>query len=284
MFKPGFTAITTDAMGIILIALTPIQILQKITIACTFWCIAQVIIAMIFVPIVLSFLPISLKLLKKFERKGVLDSILSKAGSLMGGRGSLVVFAMVPVLIILGYWGAKDIQVGDALPGSSLLWPGHRYNRDGFRIAFSMPIVSPLFVVMEGEEENDLLSCSGKPIRMCADNLRDMFQFERFMRATPGKPVLFTQSIISRSTGGGWFTHEGDPNWSFFPTRDEVLTTSYKSFTLSNEPGTVDKYVDDYNRSANIIIYCRDKTTQTIKTVIPRIKEYIRHIQRLHPP
>ncbi|MCK5185723.1 MAG: hypothetical protein KAR43_01235, partial [Deltaproteobacteria bacterium] len=30
MFVPGFTAITTDAMGIILIALTPIQILQKI--------------------------------------------------------------------------------------------------------------------------------------------------------------------------------------------------------------------------------------------------------------
>ena len=78
---------------------------------------------MIFVPIVLSFLPISSKLLNKFERKGILDRILAKVGSLMGGRGSLVVFVMVPVLIILGYWGAKDIQVGDAIPGSSLLWP-----------------------------------------------------------------------------------------------------------------------------------------------------------------
>ena len=162
MFKPGFTAITTDAMGIILIALTPIQILQKITIACTFWCIAQVIIAMIFVPILLSFLPISSSLLKKFERKGVLDRMLSKAGSLMGGKGSLVVFAMVPVLLILGYWGAQDIQVGDAMPGSSLLWPWHRYNRDGFRISFSMPIVSPLFVVLEGDKEDDLLSCRRK--------------------------------------------------------------------------------------------------------------------------
>ena len=35
LFIPGFTAITTDAMGIILIALTPIQILQKITLSCT---------------------------------------------------------------------------------------------------------------------------------------------------------------------------------------------------------------------------------------------------------
>jgi hypothetical protein len=100
----------------------------------------------------------------------------------MGGRGSLVVFAMVPVLIILGYLGAKDIQVGDAMPGSSLLWPWHRYNRDGFRIAFSMPIVSPLFVVMEGKEEDDLLSCWQKPRRMCADNLPN--------RLSPGLPVV----------------------------------------------------------------------------------------------
>ncbi|MCK5514490.1 MAG: hypothetical protein KAJ00_08325, partial [Deltaproteobacteria bacterium] len=151
MFIPGFTAITTDAMGIILIALTPIPILQKITLSCTFWCIAQVIIAIILVPIILSFLPVSPRLLKKFERKGILDRILVKVGSLIGGRGSLVVFAMVPLLIILGYLGARTIQVGDAVPGSSLFWPWHRYNQDGFRIAFSMPILSPLYIVMEGE-------------------------------------------------------------------------------------------------------------------------------------
>ena len=73
MFKPGVTAITTDAMGIILIALTPIQILQKITLSCTFWCIAQIIIAIILVPIVLSYLPISPSLLKIFKRTGILD-------------------------------------------------------------------------------------------------------------------------------------------------------------------------------------------------------------------
>jgi len=120
MFKPGFTAITTDAMGIILIALTPIQILQKITISCTFWCGAQIVIALILVPIILSFLPISPRLLRKFERKGILDRMLATVGSFIGGKGSLVVFVMVPILIIVGYLGARNIQVGDALPGSPL--------------------------------------------------------------------------------------------------------------------------------------------------------------------
>jgi predicted RND superfamily exporter protein len=284
MFKPGFTAITTDAMGIILIALTPIQMLQKITIVCTFWCIAQVIIAMIFIPIVLSFLPISSNLLKKFEKKGVLDRVLARVGFLMGGKGSLLVFAMVPVLIILGYLGAKDIQVGDAMPGSSLLWPWHRYNRDGFRIAFSMPIVSPLYVVMEGEKQDDLLSCPGKQKRTCADNLRDMFRFQTFMQGTAGMKVMFTRSIISMSAGGSSFVHEGDPNWSFFPTDDREVCFSYRTAVLMGEPGTMDMFVDAEDKSANIMIYCRDKTATTIKSVIARVKEYVDNHSELQPP
>jgi predicted RND superfamily exporter protein len=284
MLKPGFTAITTDAMGIILIALTPIQMLQKITIVCTFWCIAQVIIAMIFIPIVLSFLPISSNLLKKFEKKGVLDRVLVKVGFLMGGKGSLLVFVMVPVLIILGYFGAKDIQVGDALPGSSLLWPWHRYNRDGFRIAFSMPIVSPLYVVMEGEKQDDLLSCPGKQRRTCADNLRDMFRFQTFMQGTAGMKVMFTRSIISMSAGGSSFVHEGDPNWFFFPTDDREVCFSYRTAVLMAEPGSVDMFVDAEDQSANIMIYCRDKTATTIKAVMARVKEYVDNHSKLQPP
>jgi len=285
MFRPGFTAITTDAMGIILIALTPIQILQKITIACTFWCIAQIIIAIILVPIILSFLPISPRLLKKFERKGMLDRILGKVGSLIGGKGSLVVFALVPILVILGYLGAKDIQVGDATPGSPLFWPWHRYNQDGFRIAFSMPILSPLYVVMEGEKQDGaLLTCPGKQRRKCGDNLKDMDRFERFMRETPGRLVMFTQSIISRFAGANWLMHEGDPNWYFFPTTDSMICYSFVRSSETGIPGSADMFADTMATAANIIIYCRDKMTPTIKTVMARVKEYIEKHSKIEPP
>jgi hypothetical protein len=288
MFIPGFTAITTDAMGIILIALTPIPILQKITLSCTFWCIAQVIIAIILVPIILSFLPVSPRLLKKFERKGILDRILVKVGSLIGGRGSLVVFAMVPLLIILGYLGARTIQVGDAVPGSSLFWPWHRYNQDGFRIAFSMPILSPLYIVMEGEKiafsmpilsplyivmegekANDLVSCPGKPREQCGENLSDIYRFQKFMRDTPGRLVMFVDSAINTFASSNWLMHEGDPNWHFFPPADREIVFMFIYSRDTGVPGSSDRYCDGFgNTAANIIIYCRDKTTSTIETVM----------------
>ncbi len=283
MCKPGFTAITTDAMGIILIALTPIQILQKITFACTFWCIAQVIIAIILVPILLSYLTISPSLLEKFARKGALDRILGKLGHIIGGRGSKVVLIMVPILIVLGYWGAKDIQVGDAVPGSSLLWPWHRYNRDSFRIAFSMPMLSPLNIVMEGEEESDLISCPGKERGRCGENLLDLIRFERFMRETPGNLILFTRSVVTTFGAGGWFLHEGDPNWYFLTTFDSALVGAYIRAT-QGEPGSADTLVDEFDRSTNITIYCRDKMAPTIKTVMARVNDYIENHSNLKPP
>ncbi|MBW1839662.1 MAG: MMPL family transporter, partial [Deltaproteobacteria bacterium] len=283
MFIPGFTAITTDAMGIILIALTPIQILQKITLACTFWCIAQIIIAIILVPVILSYLPISPSLLEKFARKGILDRILARVGTLIGGKGSVVVFIMVPVLLGLGYWGAKDIQVGDAVPGSSLFWPWHRYNQDGFRISFSMPILSPLYIVMEGEGQYDLVSCPGKR-ELCGENFTEMYRFEKFMRETPGMLVMFTQSITSTFAGSNWLIHEGDPNWHFFPKADRDINYSYRRVTATGLPGSTDMYADEDDISANIVIYCRDKMTPTIKTVMARVKDYMENHSKLQLP
>jgi predicted RND superfamily exporter protein len=286
MFVPGLTAITTDAMGIILIALTPIQILQKITLSCTFWCIAQIIIAVILVPIILSFLPISADLLEKFGRKGILDKILAKTGSLIGGKGSLVVFAMVPILIVLGYMGASKIQIGDAVPGSSLFWPWHRYNRDGFRIAFSMPILSPLYIVMEGEKQYDLVSCPGKTRTMCGDNFTEIFRFEKFMKETPGKLIMFVDSIIKSFPGTYWLQHEGDPNWFFFPTKDRDINYMFTRARNAGVPGSSDRYCDGYEEkiATNIIIYCRDKMSPTIKTVMARVEEYIEKHSSLQLP
>jgi predicted RND superfamily exporter protein len=291
MFIPGFTAITTDAMGIILIALTPIQILQKITMACTFWCVAQIIIAVILVPILLSFLPISQRLLDKFEKKGLMDRILAKAGNLIVGKWSWAVIGVVVILIPLGYLGAKNIQVGDAVPGSSLFWPFHRINRDGFRIAFSVPVLSPLYVIVQGKKDdemgkldNAMLSCEGKRLGFCGENFEEIARFERYMRKTPGRLVMFTSSITTTFAGGNWVNHEGDPNWFHFPTRDHAVVYSYRRVTQQSRPGAADRYViDGTDNIANIIIFCRDKMTNTIKTVMNRVNEYIEKESKINP-
>ncbi len=35
------------------------------------------------------------------------------------------------------------------MPGSEVLWPFHRYNVDSFRITFAMPLLNPLYIVLD---------------------------------------------------------------------------------------------------------------------------------------
>jgi len=285
LFKPGFTGIITDATGIILIALTPIQILQKITITCTFWSIATVIIAMLLVPCMLSYLPFPHKSVTRLRKKSLLDRVLTAFGAWIPKRGCWVILLIFAILLVSGCYLARTIQVGDAVPGSSLFWPWHRYNRDGFRIAFSMPILSPLYVLMEGEVMDDILRCSDKQKKWkCGDNFKEIYRFEKFIRETPGMLVMFIDSVIITFPGYNWIIHEGDPNWYFFPPEDNLLIWLYYQTFNTGVPGSSDRYCDGAEATAaNIIIYCRDKMTPTIKTVMGRVKEYINKHSRLQP-
>lgn len=104
------------------------------------------------------------------------------------------------------------------------------------------------------------------------------------MRETPGRLVMFSQSFVSRFSSSGVFSNEGDPNWDFFPTTDREINWNYTYLTLQGEPGSTDRFIDGEDKAANILIYCRDKTAPTIKTVMARIKEYLEKYSKLSPP
>jgi len=147
LFVPGFAGILTDASGIIVIALTPIPILQKICLSCAFWAFATVIIAMILVPILLSYMPIK----TSKEGKGFLDRLLNKTGIWVVRWGKYPVLIISFLLLVWGSFHLNDLTIGNSVPGSEVLWPWHRYNVDSFRLTFAMPMLNPLYVIIEGD-------------------------------------------------------------------------------------------------------------------------------------
>jgi len=54
MFLPGVTSIITDALGIALVAIATIPVLTHIAVACSFWCVATVILSVILTPLLTS--------------------------------------------------------------------------------------------------------------------------------------------------------------------------------------------------------------------------------------
>ena len=274
MFIPGLTSIITDCLGIALVALAPIPILQKIAISCAFWSIASVIIALILTPLLLSCIPeskrlaIQLQEIEKKKEQSFLDRGLPHLGSWLVGKGKWVVVSVSILVTIWGAFYADRLQVGDMIPGSALLWPFHRYNVDSFRISFAMPVLCPLYVLIEGDS------------RLAIDNpdvAREIYKFQRFIRDAfiqTGR-VMFSQSLVSTFPAMQYVMKEGNPNWYFFPITDKEVAYNFWTVIYDWEPGDVDKFIDSNDQHTNIVIFCRDKTGETIKLVMEKIKEYI---------
>jgi predicted RND superfamily exporter protein len=263
LFVPGIAGIITDAAGVIVIALCPIPILQKICLSCAFWAFATIVHAMIFVPILLSYLPIMM--IK--PREGILDRLLRGTGRWVVSWGKYPVLTVALGFLIWGTFFLGDLNIGNAVPGSEVFWPWHRYNVDSFRITFAIPMLNPLYVVVEGDKQMDVANPTV---------IRDILNFSRYMQRTPDMRVIFCMSVMGSIPGRNRKWHDNDLNWNFTPTVDNQLMTIYRSVIMQAGPGTWDRYIDNDDRITNIIIYCRDKTATTIKMVVDRINKYIR--------
>ena len=281
MFIPGLTSIVTDALGIALVAIATIPVLMKIAVACSFWSIATVILSMLFTPLVLSYIPESKRFLEqaqKFrdrespQRKlDYRDKFLQFLGRWIPQRGKFYVLGCAAILSVVSFYYASQIIIGDFMPGSSILWPWHRYNKDAFRITFSMPLLNPLYVIVEGEKGNFIT---------LGPTLREMDKFQRYVvekdKRDNQNRVMFINSIASNLPAFLMASYEDNPQWSHLPKEDQVLSFLARHMVYSGEPGTWDRYIDMQDKYANIIIYCRDKMPTTVESVMNNIKAYLK--------
>ncbi len=279
MFSAGVTGIVTDSLGIALVAIAAIPILQKVSIVCALWAIPTLIIALLLTPVMLSFFPVPERLRVQYAARkktesatGALVKTLGRLGAWIPQRGKWYVAAVTAVIVTIGFNYAEQITVGDFMPGSSILWPFHRYNKDAFRITLSMPLLNPLYVVLACEE-CDFDDIQGGGFVTRSTTLREMNTFQRYVMEH--ERVMFATSIVNPVPGFLMATYEDDPQSYHLPRDDKMLHFITRRMLHSGSPGTWDKFVDMEETYANIVIYCRDKMPKTIESIIQHIEAYI---------
>jgi hypothetical protein len=275
MFIPGFVAVITDVVGFALVAIAFIPVLVKMTIVCAVWSWFTMILSFLFTPIVLSYIPASERFTQEIQRRkenrmtqkklNYRDKFLMMLGRWIPQRGKFYILGGAAILSVVSYYYASSIIIGDFMPGSSILWPWHRYNKDAFRITFSMPLLNPLYIIVEGEEGNFITK---------GPTLREMDKFQRYVAKQ--ERVMFVNSIAGNLPAFLMASYEDNPQWSHLPKEDQVLSFLARHMVYSGEPGTWDRYIDMQDKYANIIIYCRDKMPKTVESVMNYIQEYLK--------
>jgi len=278
MFIPGLTSIVTDAFGIAIVAITPVPMLQHMAIAGAFWSFITVIVGLIMTPVLMTYVPISAKFLahiqreqKKDElRQGLANKFADWLGPWIIGHGRWWVLCSVAAVMMASYYYADAIIIGDAQVGSNLLYPSSRYNQDSVRINQNLPLINPLYVVLEGEKVRSLTNL---------DVMQDMKNFTSYMMRNSGS--VGAQNIIGPLMAMPQKFHEDDPKWYGLSEDPSTANTYLIGLTQSGDPGDMNKFLDPKLRQTNIALFYMDKTGPTIQKAIATAKEYIEKFSKL---
>ena len=265
LIVPGTLGIVTDFLGLLVILITSIPQMQDLAVFGAFWVITILFTVEILHPVMICYLP------PPHEPEHYLPGFMIR---LMRGIGRVVtdpvgkfVVAGFALALLIGstYVVFTRSTIGEANPGSFLLWPEHEYNVATGQIAEKFGGVDSFVVYAEGDRDN--ATADPEPIVR-------MEEFERWMRANTPMGISVSIAPIVKSY---WRqNHYGDPKWYFIPRHPGTVRNVLFQLKTNGPPGFLRPYTTDDNRHANIAFYYPDHKGHTIALAVEAAREFIK--------
>ncbi len=263
LFRPGSLGVISDAVGLLLISLGSIPINTKLSYYASIWALCVILNVLILVPTLLSVLPQP----KSGEiRHGWVRKFLPKIGTLVSSRkGALNILALTAVCFVIGGYYSTSVQIGEAEPGSPLLYPNHDYNVSSSAINKSFPGSEELYIIARTEEKGGLK----KP-----EVIKSLEDFQSYMLDDPdlggakGLPDLVKQ--VNR------LLHNNDPRFIQVPHDENYVGGLMFAYMASSPvPGALKEFVNPEETDANMVFYYKDHQGETIRRAVHMVKSWI---------
>ena len=265
LFRPGMVGVIADAGCMAVVALSPIPMLQKLTLLSVVWVMTLTISAVILTPVLLSWIRRPHGTVHGVDLSPLLRRVLD-FGLWMALTRFRYVVVVCSVLVLSGSgWYAFKLKVGDANPGSPILWPEATYNRDSTAINNRFDGVDRLFVVVGQDGEDGLVKTN--------ETLQAMNRFQRFMEVQPeiggSSSIADVVPVLNRTL------REGNPRYEELGATAAVNGSLMAILESVSEPGDMDRFVDGHAANGSVTLMFRDRQGETIRTAMARIKEFI---------
>lgn len=265
LFRPGVLGLVVDGIALLLVALTPIPMLQKIAYVGAIWCGTIVITACIMTPVLLSWVSKPNHRAFKPDIMPWVDKLLDLCfQTCVRAKPRSWFLAITGVIFVVSGWFAAHIQVGDANPGSPILWLEHPYNQDWNRINEVFEGSDRMFVVVAGEDFDALK----EPAVLSSIN-----RFQRYMEVMPqiGGSLALTDIVptIKRQV------FEGNPRFEELGDYKSMNGELMYLFVSGSSPGDLDRYSDARFQNGAITFFFRDRQGATIRNAISRAQSFI---------
>lgn len=265
LFRPGMLGVIADAACMAVVALSPIPMLQKLTVLSVVWVSTLTVSAVILTPVLLSFIRKPHGTVHPIDLMPPARKILDLGVWMATSRFRYVnIGCSIVVMVVSGIY-AFNLKIGDANPGSPILWPESPYNQDSAAINNRFQGVDRMFIVVGQDGKDGLVKTN--------DVLQSMNRFQRFIEAQPevGGSVSIADVLpVVNST-----LREGNPRYLELGDNQTVNGSLLAILDSVSEPGDIDRFADNKYANGAITMVFRDRQGETIRTAVARIKEFV---------
>ncbi len=265
LIVPGTLGIITDVAGLLVILMTSIPQMQDLGKFGAFWVISIIVTVEILHPVLICFLP------APTEHEHFLPGFMVRFTRFLGYLTTharykwYIAVTTVVLLVTSTYITLMHSQIGEALPGTPLLFPDHEWNVSTAKIAERFGGVDTIQVYLEGDTPK--AAEDAKPV------LR-MEEFERWMgRYTELGASL---SIVPILRGSWRINHYGDPKWDFIANDQATIRQQIFQLRTNGAPGALKPFMTDDGKDAVINFFYRDHKGETIIKTIHAAHEFIK--------
>ena len=269
LFNPCVIGVVTDACGVLIVALIPIPILQHLAILGFFWGMSVIFTVSLFNPVFVSFLPLKAEALSENPHRAFLTAFMGRLAHFsITFRGKVILVAGSLVILAAGVAGFAHVPIGDANPGSPVLWPESDYNQGVARINHRFLGMEQMYILVRKNPRAPAFY----PVITVA-TARAMDDLKNTLIA--GGSVASGRSAADMISGLNRLVHGNDPKFELVPDDDYALGGLIRVANDFSALGDMDKYWEPQFSAANLLLFLRDHKGDTLKKVIADARQWI---------
>ncbi|SPC06596.1 efflux RND transporter permease subunit [Cupriavidus oxalaticus] len=264
LFKPGMLGVLADAGCMIVVVLTPIPLMHKVSIIGSVWVMTIAVTACVMTPVLLSWIRRPQGHAHPIDVSPVLRGILSCAVRVVTSKARYAVLAGAVLVFVASGLYAFNLTVGDAEPGSPILWPDAVYNRDAAAVNRQFQGADRMYAVVSGAQPGAIKD---------PEVLRTMSEMQRYMAAQP--EIGGSVSVADVIPAVKRVLREGNPRYQDLGSTAQENGELLYMLASGSDPGDMTRLLDPQARHASVTFFFRDHRGESIRTAIDRLKTFI---------
>ncbi|HKY90880.1 MAG TPA: MMPL family transporter [Nevskiaceae bacterium] len=230
LFLAGLTALLSDAVGFVVLAIIDIPVIQDLAVAASLGVAVLVFTNLLLLPVLLSYVGVSgvaaRRSLADEEREaghrgvGRLWKVLDRFTERRWATGAIAVAA---VLAVGGFAMSTKLQIGDLDPGAPELRPDSVYNRDNAFVTANYRLSSDVFAVIVKTPPEGCLKY---------ETLQEADALAWRLRQVPGVQTSLSLADAVRQITAG--SYEGSTKWLTVSRNQDTLNYAAQQASVNN--------------------------------------------------